>query len=49
LINRYTGRVMGGLSFDSSTERCTAAGFAKQFSAAVIQLAQDISSLLPIT
>jgi IclR family pca regulon transcriptional regulator len=48
LINRYTARVMGGVSFDTSTERYTAAEFAKQFSAAVIQLAQDISSLLPI-
>ena len=48
LINMHTADVAGGISFDSCTARYSLAEFEKRFSAILMQLAQDISALLPI-
>jgi len=48
LINKLTGSVAGGISFDTSTRRYRLAEFERQFAGILVQLAQDLSALLPI-
>jgi IclR family pca regulon transcriptional regulator len=47
LVNYHTSRVQGAVSFDASTSRYTMEKFERDYAAAVIELAKEISTVLP--
>ena len=47
LINLHHSRVMGGLSFDSTTTRYTMSQFERKFSPILVELAKAVSAVLP--
>jgi IclR family pca regulon transcriptional regulator len=49
LINHHTARVQGAISFDASTSRYTMAQFEQEYAVPLIELAKELSIVLPIS
>lgn len=47
LINYHTSRVLGAISFDTSTSRFTKGEFEKEYAGILVALAKQISAILP--
>ena len=48
IFNLHTGKVVGGVSFDSSTARFTMDAFEKQYAGLLVELAKKISASLSV-
>jgi len=48
IFNRHSGKVVGGVSFDSSTARFTMEAFEKQYATLLVELAKKISAAISV-